>query len=138
MTHHDVNAGFLCPGRPSSLDILIGSNLSGRSDHLRCLAGLDSERRMAYRAAYIGMDVESSLSGLTMTVRQELDLHLGWKPLPPSLQDLVEKIGIVQLYDRNPGVLSGGEQAKLALCCALALAPKTVALDSAIEQMDWI
>src|SRR5208283_4009658 len=49
-----------------------GPNFSGRTDLLRRFCRNNSDGRM-----YLGPEVYFALSGLTTTVRQELELHVG-------------------------------------------------------------
>jgi energy-coupling factor transporter ATP-binding protein EcfA2 len=103
-------------------------------------------------AAYIGPEVYHALSGLASTVSAELQLHrlaaLGRNALPnpssfgrPGGADREDAASVVAatldaLSKRNPFTLSGGEQALLAIACALALRPDVIGFDCCLEQLD--
>jgi energy-coupling factor transport system ATP-binding protein len=109
-----------------------GPNFSGRTSLLRrfCHSQRDHFRM------YLGPEIYFALSGLTTTVRQELELHAG-QPLEsiPHLKS-IEYLKLNALLDHHPANLSGGEQTALAILCAIILKPTILAADCALEQLD--
>lgn len=63
-------------------------------------------------------------------------LHLGNNPDAPLFQKLAEEWGLAELGELDPFRLSGGQQSLLAILCKLALAPRLLAIDGALEQLD--
>ena len=108
-----------------------GPNFSGRSDLLRRFCRVNSDGRM-----YLGPEVYFALSGLTTTVRQELELHAGAPLESCDCLASAEKLKLIKLLDQHPATLSGGEQTCLAILCALILKPNILAADCALEQLD--
>ena len=123
---------------------LAGRNFSGRTHLLRCWTGLDlwegDVEALGYRgdalAAYIGPEVYNSISGLAVTVGQELVLHCANGLGGDRISALAEQLRLPPLFDRNPFTLSGGEQTCLAITSALALQPGALAIDCPTEQLD--
>ena len=125
-----------------SVIALVGPNFSGRTEALRALAGLPNRlvenQENASResnSAYVSTEVYSSISGLTSTVEEEIDLHCDGPP-DSSVQELARVLGLIDLFDRNPLTLSGGEQASVAVVAALFRAPQVIAIDCSLEQLD--
>jgi energy-coupling factor transport system ATP-binding protein len=108
-----------------------GPNFSGRSDLLRRLCRGISNGRM-----YLGPEVYFALSGLTTSVRQELELHASAALESCDCLRPAEDLGLTKLLEQHPATLSGGEQTCLAVLCALILKPKVLAIDCALEQLD--
>ena len=108
-----------------------GPNFSGRSDLLRRFCRVVSDGRL-----YLGPEVYFALSGLTTSVRQELELHAGGTLESCDCLESAEKLDLVKLFEQHPATLSGGEQTCLAVLCAIILKPKILAVDCALEQLD--
>ncbi|MGD0463423.1 MAG: ATP-binding cassette domain-containing protein [Tepidisphaeraceae bacterium] len=108
-----------------------GPNFSGRSDLLRGLCRLVSDGRI-----YLGPEVYFALSGLTTSVRQELELHAGGALESCDCLESAEQLNLTRLFEHHPATLSGGEQTCLAVLCAIILKPKILAVDCALEQLD--
>lgn len=128
---------------PGKIMALVGPNFSGRTRFLRTLSGLKhsgAEEGASHfdfsGGAYVGPEAHTSMSGLTQTVEEELTLHVGGKVENSSVFALVDALRLKALASRNPVTLSGGEQACVALSCALAMNPKIMAIDCAFEQLD--
>ncbi|MGA2441265.1 MAG: ATP-binding cassette domain-containing protein [Tepidisphaeraceae bacterium] len=108
-----------------------GPNFSGRSDLLRRFCRVISDGRM-----YLGPEVYFALSGLTTSVRQELELHAGGTLESCDCLESAEQLKLTKLFEQHPATLSGGEQTCLAVLCAIILKPKILAVDCALEQLD--
>jgi energy-coupling factor transporter ATP-binding protein EcfA2 len=104
-----------------------GSNFSGRSATLRA--------RLQERGGFfLGPYAEAALSGLSSTVADEIDIYRA----PAHEQERPPFATIDWHADprRKPATLSGGEQVLLALHCFSLSAFQTIAIDTALEQLD--
>ncbi len=110
-----------------------GPNFSGRTEFLKTFCA-----RLREGHIYVGPEVYNALSGLTSTVRQEIELHYGDPLLPLHISGAVRELGLDSLLDQHPGTISGGEQACLSVLCGLALLPKGIAIDCGLEQLDQV
>ncbi len=110
-----------------------GPNFSGRTEFLKSFCAGVKEGHI-----YVGPEVYNALSGLTSTVRQELELHNGGSLLPLHVSGAAKELGLDHLLEQHPGTISGGEQACLAVLCGLALSPKGIAIDCGLEQLDQV
>lgn len=126
---------------PGSVIAVAGPNFSGRTDALDEAARVrsvfaPSTKTQQVPMAYVGPEVYHSLSGLALTVRDELRLHAQADIENTPLISMAENLGLIRLYHRSPFTLSGGEQACLAIVAGLALNPAVLAIDCAAEQID--
>jgi len=124
---------------PRNVTVVRGPNFSGRTDFLRAFAAAaagHSGNNNNGLGAYVPAEVYNSLSGLAVTVKEEIELHAQSVACLASAQHLFSELGIDHLYGRSPFTLSGGEQALLAVTSALALQPRHLAVDCALEQLD--
>jgi energy-coupling factor transport system ATP-binding protein len=120
------------------LHILAGGNFSGRTTFLKRISGVEPpSNNLARSAVYLGPEPETALSGLTLSVAQEIRLHRINGPVQLSSQ-IWQPMALEPLYSRVPHTLSGGETAKLVLLCALMLQPKTLCMDGMLEQVDSV
>ncbi len=108
-----------------------GPNFSGRTDLLRRFCRLKSDGRM-----YLGPEIYFALSGLTTTVRQELELHVGAPLDSCGYSAAAQELKLTHLFEQHPATLSGGEQTCLAVLCAMILKPNVLAIDCGLEQLD--
>jgi energy-coupling factor transport system ATP-binding protein len=112
-----------------------GRNFSGRSAFLR--STIASGEFQVRNKVLIGEIPGDYISGLSPTVQDEIRLHL--KGVNPSYKGSVEnflsEINFNRLLLTNPFLLSGGEQAILAIVSAIVLEPEIVAIDTTIEQL---
>ena len=109
-------------------EFFAGSNFSGRSAAL--LALLQSAGVPAF---FVGPYAEAALSGLSSSVADELAIYRGdpSQPRPPF-----DALPIGSMLDRKPQSLSGGEQVLLALHSFAQSPFDTIAVDTALEQLD--
>lgn len=125
------SASAAVSGKLGRLIRLDGSNFSGRSDFIVECERLT--RSQGHLAIIIPPDLP--VSGLALTVEDELGIHLG--PRSPSrFWHLAEEWGLSALSRRNLRHLSGGQTALLVILSKLALKPHFLGLDSALEQLD--
>src|SRR5262245_61715682 len=105
---------------------ITGPNFSGRSAALHA-------RLPKGGAFFVGPYAEAALSGLSSTVADEIELYRGPanEGKPPFAA-----IDWAAQDRRKPATLSGGEQVLLALHCFSLSGFATIAIDTALEQLD--
>jgi ABC-type Mn2+/Zn2+ transport system ATPase subunit len=118
------------------INIVGGANFSGRSSYLRRVAGIDALPDANVSKVYLAPEAETALSGLTLSVEQELLLHRRSRDFAAKLDDLWKLFGLQSLLQRAPSTLSGGEMAKLVIASAILLKPGLLAIDGTLEQVD--
>src|SRR5688572_21664669 len=94
------------PKLTRGLHILAGNNFSGRTDLLKRLAGVEPPNPILSKdAVYLGPEPETALSGLALSVAQELRLHgMGLtREIPAHISQLLM---LDPLYRRVPHTLS--------------------------------
>ncbi len=140
---------------------LAGLNGAGKSTLCRCLNGIVPQLVTAHVIGMVsvtGRDAlatpvrrMASLVGIVLdepgaqlsqgTVAEEVALGLESLAMPyPEMVDRVsstlEHVGLGGLADRSPLSLSGGEQQRLLLACALAMRPVLLVLDEPTSGLD--
>ena len=140
---------------------VLGPSGSGKSTLLRLLAGverpsagavrvfgedvgkLSSRRLTEYRATKLGYVDQHYTRALApeLTARDLVSLQLGLRGAtePARLRradELLERVGLAGKRHRRPGELSGGEQQRVALCAALAHAPRIFLADEPTGELD--
>jgi len=124
----------LFEGRLGTPVFLQGGNFSGRSEAMRRLAQIAADRNEL--AIVIPPELHPAFSGITATVSEELDLHLGTRTESCPFWRTAEEWGMLTIGGHHPLTLSGGQQAMLGIVCKLALRPRFFGLDGALEQLD--
>jgi ABC-type lipoprotein export system ATPase subunit len=140
---------------------VLGPSGSGKSTLLRLLAGverpsagvvrvfgddvgkLSSRRLTEYRATKLGYVDQHYTRALApeLTARELVSLQLGLRGATEPVRlrrsdELLERVGLAEKRDRRPGELSGGEQQRVALCAALAHAPRVFLADEPTGELD--
>ena len=111
-------------------EFFAGANFSGRS---AALLELLRGGKLCSEAFFIGPYAEAALSGLSSSVTDEISLYCA---RPARTRDIFNQLDIEACRARKPQYLSGGEQVLLALHCFSRSALDTVAVDTALEQLD--
>ena len=124
----------LYEGKEGNVVFLEGDNFSGRSEIIRSLAQLTVNA--GGQSLIVPSEIHPALSGLTATVEDELELHLGPDNSNPTYWSLAERWGLLPFRHRDPHSLSGGQQAMLAIICKMAGRPRFLGLDGSLEQLD--
>ncbi len=119
----------------NNINVAVGKNFSGRSDYLK------NECNNYAKGIYIGEIPANYISGVSPTVKSELDLFSS-KTNPDTLSainNLISNLNFNSLYESNPFLLSGGEQALLTILSGILAEPNLLAIDTAVEQLgkEW-
>jgi len=140
---------------------VVGATGAGRSTLLRALlgivprlvpadvtgsvrvAGLDPRTTgvadLARVAAIVLDDPETQLSQLTVEEEVAFGLeNLGTQPadMRHRVAQMLDAAGLAAFVSRNPQELSGGEQQRLAVACALVVRPRLLLLDEPVANLD--
>ena len=109
-----------------------GPNFSGRSEALLALLRTG---RLGEQTFFVGPYAEAALSGLSSSVTDEIALYCA---RPSRERQVFDQLDIPSFEARKPQYLSGGEQVLLALHCFSRSALDSVAVDTALEQLDEV
>jgi ABC-type lipoprotein export system ATPase subunit len=143
---------------PGELVAVVGRSGSGKSTLLHLLGGLDRSDAGTIEVAGVRVD-KLGETGLVDLRRQRVGLVFQFFHLLPELsgaenvllparmagdgavaapraRELIERLGVAEAADRLPGVLSGGEQQRLAIARALINDPELVLADEPTGNLD--
>jgi energy-coupling factor transport system ATP-binding protein len=86
-------------------------------------------------------DPAAGLTGARASVREEIafgleNLGVARREMDARIDAALEAVDIDRLADRAPETLSGGEQQRVAIAAALAMAPPLLVLDEATAELD--
>jgi molybdate transport system ATP-binding protein len=130
----------------ASITILFGPSGAGKTTILRCIAGLDNltsgqivfdgddwtktppQRRSV---GYLFQDY-----ALFPHLRVRDNIGYAAKHSPGVVDQVAQKLGIVDLLHRWPSELSGGQQQRVALARTLARKPRLLLLDEPLSALD--
>ncbi|GAB3342623.1 hypothetical protein GCM10027299_57600 [Larkinella ripae] len=136
-----------------SLTGLYGPSGSGKTSLLRILAGLmvpeeglirvedriwlDTGQRinLPTQRRKVGMVFQDSALFPNMSVRQNVEFAAENRR-DPLIDELLERVGLTKLADRQPASLSGGQRQRVALVRALARRPQLLLLDEPFSALD--
>jgi biotin transport system ATP-binding protein len=140
---------------PGEFIILAGRNGSGKTTLIRHLNGLlrpqAGEIRLHGKNIFkdltstrktIGMvfqDADTQIVGDTVFDEVAFgpeNLHLERKHINSKVNQVLEQLNLMDLKDRNPATLSGGEKRKLAIGGILAMDPEIIIFDEPFANLD--
>jgi energy-coupling factor transport system ATP-binding protein len=147
--------------RPGEWLGIVGLTGAGKSTLLRCLNGIVPElvparvegavsvagvdvratpvRELARRVGVVLDDPDAQLSRPTVAEEVALGLEaaaIPWEAMAERVAGTLEAVGLAGLEDRSPSTLSGGEQQRLVIACALAMRPRVLLMDEPTANLD--
>ncbi len=134
-------AGWLRPGHSGTLtgSLALGSD---RVDfHGTTEDPLINPAAWSHRVGFVPQDAAAMLSTVRATVAEELAFGLENRGMPREemhreVVRTAHVTGLAGLLERDPATLSGGEQRRLALGCAVITAPEVLVLDEPLASLD--
>jgi energy-coupling factor transport system ATP-binding protein len=142
---------------------VIGPNGAGKSTLLKALNGLVPQfyggkyggrvvvsgfevlntpiSKMSTKVGFVFQDPEDQISGLALTVWEEVAfglMMLGYprEEIDKRVKEAIEYVGLTGLEKRSPFELSGGQMQRLAIATVLALRPEVIVMDEPTAQLD--
>jgi lipoprotein-releasing system ATP-binding protein len=138
---------------------IIGASGVGKSTLLHVLGGLDAwddgtihigemdlgalrdEARVAFRSAHVGFvfQFHHLLPEFSALENAEMPLRIARVPLAearPRAEALLRRVGLGDRLSHRPGMLSGGEQQRVAMARALAMTPSLLLADEPTGDLD--
>lgn len=151
----DVLKGIDCKIKKGSICTLLGPSGSGKSTFLNILGGIESFEEgslivdglelknlskkdlLQYRRDKLGFVFQfyNLVSNLTLKENIEVGAYLSKDPL--DLDDLIEKLGLVDHQSKFPNQLSGGQQQRTAIARALSKGPTILICDEPTGALDY-
>lgn len=151
----DVLKGIDCKIKKGSICTLLGPSGSGKSTFLNILGGIESFEEgslivdglelknlskkdlLQYRRDKLGFVFQfyNLVSNLTLKENIEVGAYLSKDPL--DLDDLIEKLGLVDHQSKFPNQLSGGQQQRAAIARALSKGPTILLCDEPTGALDY-
>lgn len=151
----DVLKGIGCKIKRGSICTLLGPSGSGKSTFLNILGGIESFEEgslivdglelknlskkdlLQYRRDKLGFVFQfyNLVSNLTLKENIEVGAYLSKDPL--NLDDLIEKLGLVEHQNKFPNQLSGGQQQRTAIARALSKGPTILLCDEPTGALDY-
>ena len=141
--------------KKGSFTSIIGSNGSGKSTLMKIIVGLlkcdgkivvdgitISEDTYKDVRSRIGMVFENPDNQFVAeTVMDEIafsleNMNYEKKQIRENIKEIVELLGIEDIMEKEPHTLSGGQKQLISLASALAIKPKILVLDEALEMLD--
>jgi energy-coupling factor transporter ATP-binding protein EcfA2 len=142
---------------------VIGRNGAGKSTLLKALNGLVPHfyggkyggrvvvsgfevlntpiSKMSTKVGFVFQDPEDQISGLALTVWEEVAfglMMLGYprEEIDKRVREAIDYVGLTGLEKRSPFELSGGQMQRLAIATVLALRPEVIVMDEPTAQLD--
>lgn len=136
---------------------VLGKSGSGKSTFLNVVGGLDSfeggdlilfgksareftdKDYNAYRNKYVGFIFQEYNIINSFTVRRNIELALELQNKTPDwdeVDEILDRVGLLELADRYPSQLSGGQKQRIAIARALIKHPQVVLADEPTGALD--
>jgi energy-coupling factor transport system ATP-binding protein len=142
---------------------VIGPNGAGKSTLLKALNGLVPHfyggkyggrvvvsgfevlntpiSKMSTKVGFVFQDPEDQISGLALTVWEEVAfglMMLGYprEEIDKRVKEAIDYVGLTGLEKRSPFELSGGQMQRLAIATVLAIRPEVIVMDEPTAQLD--
>ncbi|MFC9434308.1 ABC transporter ATP-binding protein [Nocardia sp. NPDC057030] len=121
-------------GKTSTLDMLEG--LAAPSSGVVEVFGLDPRRDRAQVRAQVGIMLQAGGLPAELTIRETLEMWRGTCSNPTTADTVLAQVDLVDRADVRVGALSGGEQRRVDLACALLGRPRLLFLDEPTTGLD--
>ncbi|MFI5718601.1 ABC transporter ATP-binding protein [Nocardia sp. NPDC051750] len=121
-------------GKTSTLDLLEG--LAAPSAGTVEVFGLDPRRDRDQVRAQMGIMLQSGGLPAELTVRETLEMWRGTCTAPTTADTVLGQVGLADRADVRVGSLSGGEQRRVDMACALLGQPRLLFLDEPTTGLD--
>jgi ABC-2 type transport system ATP-binding protein len=126
---------------------LLGPNGAGKSTAIALMLGLrrpdkgvahlfDGDPRAPASRRHIGVALQDVSFPPTLRVHEVVDLVRAHFPRPVARDELLERLDLTDVAQRQTGGLSGGQRRRLAVALALAGRPKAIFLDEPTAGLD--
>jgi len=139
---------------PGEMTVVLGGNLSGKTNLCRLLAGLPTQacgdvsfnkQRLTHlppQQRSVAVVFQAFVNYPNWTVAQNIASPMIAQGLSREVQEqktrtLAQTLGIGDFLDRNPDELSGGQQQRLAIARALAQQADVLVLDEPLVNLDY-
>ena len=136
------------------ITVVLGRNLSGKTNLCRLVAGLHTEARgnvrldgedlnsLGPRERPVGLVYQDFINYPNLTVARNIDSPLRARRLPSAARrervaELAAMLQIGELLERYPHELSGGQQQRVAIARALAKDARMLLLDEPLVNLDF-
>jgi putative ABC transport system ATP-binding protein len=116
----DLSIPFATDTTHSSRDDKIIDIASGRNDKITDITKLSRDEMIAFRGQHIAFIFQAFelIPNLTVTENIDLVLDISHAPRRYTTDEILERVGLVNKWNRYPTELSGGEQQRVAIARA--------------------
>lgn len=121
-------------GKTSTLDILEGL-ASATSGSVQVL-GMDPIAQRKKLRPHLGIMLQHGALPVELSVKETLVMWAGTCSTPKPVEEILESVDLLHKADTRVGSLSGGEQRRLDLACALVGSPSVIFLDEPTTGLD--
>jgi biotin transport system ATP-binding protein len=122
-----------------TLVVIAGCNGSGKTTLLRHLNGLllPEQGRVKIAGVSVSRDVQRARQLVGMVFQDPDSQIVGETEINKRVAAALAIVGLTELADQTPYLLSGGEKRRLAIAGILAMQPKIVAFDEPFASLDY-